>query len=313
MDGWMSKQIDKQMNNKRFVLKKGQIAILEALYGCRFCSCRLLADRLGITSGSSLHEKLNVLMKHGFVDRRYDKSFRLRGMPAAYYVTPKGLRQLQLIHGRERVTDAIVKAGYRDRVVSQAFVNHTVRVCAYINQLQHRYPLLEVLLRREMMLYSYVPANPPDAFLSLRVNDGIRQSGIRQSGIRKFFFDVVSKDMLPSTIRRRLAGYMSFFDNGGWDEMNSELPKLLLLLEDTAMKRRLERIARAIRSRFDLDDEIEIYIAMAEDLLNGDTAIWLSIDETSEPDGSGGSGEPDEPGELLSLEGIGGEVVGGAS
>ena len=265
------------MNKRLAALKKGQIAILEALYGCRFCSCRLLADRLGITSGSSLHEKLNVLMKHGFVDRRYDKSFRLRGMPAAYYVTPKGLRQLQLIHGRERVTDAIVKAGYRDRVVSQAFVNHTVRVCAYINQLQHRYPSLEVLLRREMMLYSYVPANPPDAFLLLRVGDGIRQFGIR-----KFFLDVVSKDMLPSTINRRIAGYMDFFDSGGWSEANSELPKLLLLLEDTAMKRRLERIARAIRSRFDLDDEIEIYIAMAEDLLNGDTAIWLSIDETSE-------------------------------
>ena len=129
-----------------------------------------------------------------------------------------------------------------------------------------------------MMLYSYVPANPPDAFLLLRVGDGIRQFEIR-----RFFLDAVSKDMLPSTIRRRIAGYMSFFDNGGWDEMNSELPKLLLLLEDTAMKRRLERIARAIRSRFGLDDEIEIYIAMAEDLLNGDTAaIWLSIDETSE-------------------------------
>ena len=294
MSKQMNKQIDKHMN-KRLVLKKGQIAILEALYECRFCSCRLLADRLGITSGSSLHEKLNVLMKHGFVDRRYDKSFRLRGMPAAYYVTPKGLRQLQLIHGRERVTDAIVKAGYRDRVVSQAFVNHAVSVYMYTNQLRHRYPLLEVLLRREMMLCSYVPANPPDAFLSLRVNDGIQQFGIR-----RFFLDVVSKDMLPSTIRRRIAGYMSFFDNGGWDEMNSELPKLLLLLEDTAMKRCLERIARAIRRRFGLDDEIEIYVAMAEDLLNGDTAIWLSIDETSEPDGSGGSGE------LLSLEGIGG-------
>ena len=272
MSKQIDKQVDKQTNNKRLALKKGQIAILEALYGCRFCSCRLLADSLGIRSLSNLHEKLNVLMKHGFVDRRYDKSFRLRGMPAAYYVTPKGLRQLQLIHGRERVTDAIVKAGYRDRVVSQAFVNHTVSVYMYTNQLRHRYPLLEVLLRREMMLYSYVPANPPDAFLLLRVNDGIRQ----------FFFDVVSKDMLPSTIRRRIAGYMSFFDNGGWDEMNSELPKLLLLLEDPAMKRRLERIARAIRSRFGLDDEIEIYIAMAEDLLNGDTAIWLSIDGTSE-------------------------------
>ena len=288
------------MNKRLAALKKGQIDILEVLYGGRFCSCKLLADSLGIRSLSNLHEKLNVLMKHGFVDRRYDKSFRLRGMPAAYYVTPKGLRQLQLIHGRERVTDAIVKAGYRDRVVSQAFVNHTVRVCAYINQLQHRYPLLEVLLRREMMLCSYVPANPPDAFLLLRVGDGIRQFGIR-----RFFLDVVSKEMLPSTINRRIAGYMDFFDNGGWDEMNSELPKLLLLLEDTAMKRRLERAARAVRRRFDLDDEIEIYVAMAEDLLNGDTAaIWLSIDETSEPDGSGGSGGS---GELLSLEGIGGE------
>ena len=36
----MSKQIDKQIgkqtNNKRFVLKKGQIDILEVLYWCRF-------------------------------------------------------------------------------------------------------------------------------------------------------------------------------------------------------------------------------------------------------------------------------------
>ena len=41
----MSKQIDKQIgkqtNNKRFVLKKGQIAILEALYGGRFGRCWL--------------------------------------------------------------------------------------------------------------------------------------------------------------------------------------------------------------------------------------------------------------------------------
>ena len=38
----MSKQIDKQMNNKRLVLKKGQIAILEALYGGgRFGGCWL--------------------------------------------------------------------------------------------------------------------------------------------------------------------------------------------------------------------------------------------------------------------------------
>ena len=51
MSKQMSKQIDKQIgkqtNNKRFVLKKGQIAILEALYGGRFGGCWLFWVGLG--------------------------------------------------------------------------------------------------------------------------------------------------------------------------------------------------------------------------------------------------------------------------
>ena len=61
MSKQMNKQVDKHMNKRLVALKKGQIDILEALYGCRFCSCRLLADSLGIRSLSNLHEKLNVL------------------------------------------------------------------------------------------------------------------------------------------------------------------------------------------------------------------------------------------------------------
>ena len=49
----------------------------------------------------------------------------------------------------------------------------------------------------------------------------------------------------------------------------------------------LRRAAHAVRSRFDLDDEIEIYTATIESLLGDDSAIWSNIDE---------------PGELLSLD-----------
>ena len=263
--------------DKCSVLKQGQIDILETLYKYRFGSRQLLADSLGIKSGSNLFEKLNVLMKHGFVARRYDKSFKLRGVPAAYYLTPKGLRKLQLIHGSERITDAIIKASYRDKAVGQSFVNHVVEVYAHANRLQYKYPSLKVFLRREMTLYSYFPTNPPDAFLSLKTNDRLR----------RFFFDVVSKGTPPSAINRRLVSYMEFFDDGGWDATNSNLPKLLFLLENPAAKNRLRRAAHAVRSRFDLDDEIEIYTAMAENLLGEDVAIWSNIDE---------------PGELLSLD-----------
>ena len=258
--------------DKRSALKQGQIDILETLYKYRFGSRQLLADSLGIKSGSNLHEKLNVLMKHSFVARRYDKSFKLRGVPAAYYLTPKGLRRLQLILGSERVTDTIIKASYRDKVVSQSFVNHVVEVYTYSNRLQYEYPSLKVFLRREMALYSYFPANPPDAFLSLKTNDGLQ----------RFFFDVVFKGMPPSAVTRRLVNYMKFFDDGSWNVTGSDLPKLLFLLENPATENRLRRAAHAVRSRFDLDDEIEIYTATIESLLGNDSAIWSNIDELGE-------------------------------
>jgi len=55
MDGWMSKQMNKQIDkhmNKRLVLKKGQIDILEALYGCRFGGCWCFG--LGLLNRTSL-------------------------------------------------------------------------------------------------------------------------------------------------------------------------------------------------------------------------------------------------------------------
>ena len=169
-------------------------------------------------------------------------------------------------------SNAIIKASYRDKVVGQSFVNHVVNVYSCTNKLQHQYPPLKVFLRREMALYSYFPANPPDTFLSLKTADGLR----------RFFFDVVPKDMPPSAINHRLVNYMEFFDDGGWDATNSNLPRFLFLLENPATENRLRRAAHAVRSRFDLDDEVEVYTATAENLVRESSAIWSNIDEPGE-------------------------------
>lgn len=75
---------------------------------------------------------------------------------------------------------------------------------------------------------------------------------------------------------------MEFFDDGGWDATGSDLPKILFLLENPAAENRLRRAAHAVRSRFDLGDEIEIYTATTENLPSEDSVIWLSIDEPDE-------------------------------
>ena len=54
---------------------------------------------------------------------------------------------------------------------------------------------------------------------------------------------------------------------------DSDLPKLLFLLENPAAENRLRGATHAVRSRFDLDDEIDIYTATTESLLGEDSAI----------------------------------------
>ena len=123
-----------------------------------------------------------------------------------------------------------------------------------------------------MSRYDYFPNNPPDAFLSLKIGE--------EATPRRFFFDFISETTPRAAINHRIAQYIKFFDEGGWNETNSELPKLLFLVETIAIKKRLLKAARAIRNQFDMKDDIEVYIATVNDIMSSDTnKLWMSIDE----------------------------------
>ena len=258
--------------DKRSTLRQGQIDILRILYKYRFSSRQLLADSLHIAAGSNLYEKLNVLMRHKLVARRYNARLKLQGIPAAYYLIPKGFKTLQTIDSRQCITDRTIRSSYRDKIVGQAFINHTLAVHKYTNTLTHKHPTLRTFLRRDMSRYDYFPNNPPDAFLSLKIGE--------EATPRRFFFDFISETTPRTAINHRIAQYIKFFDEGGWNETNSELPKLLFLVETIAIKKRLLKAARAIRNQFDMEDDIEVYITTANDIEHADASrIWISIDD----------------------------------
>ena len=261
------------MTDRRSALKQGQLDLLELLYTYRFGSRQLVADSLGIKAGSSLYEKLNVLIKHGLVAMRHEKRLKLLGVPAAYYLTPKGMKVLQALDKHEYITDAIIKASYRDKIVSQSFVSHTLDVYKYTNTLKRLHPGLKVFLRRDMSRYSYFPDNPPDAFLSLKLGDTPK----------RFFLDVIPDNLPRNLLDRRIAGYAEFFEEGGWDATNSELPILLLITEKGATETRARRTSQAALNRADIDAELEIYTTTFAALER--TArynIWTNIHDTDE-------------------------------
>ena len=271
----MNRTIDSDMVDKRSALKQGQIDILELLYKYRFGSRQLIAGSLGITVGSNLYDKLNVLIKHGWVAKRQEKRLKLHGTPAAYYLTPKGLRTLQALDQHDYITDSIIKASYRDKVVSQSFVNHTLDVYRQTNLLKQQYPELKVFLRRDMSRYSYFPDNPPDAFLSLKLDDTPR----------RFFLDVIPDSLPRNLLDKRITGYAEFFEEGGWDVTNSDLPKLLFIAGKSTTESRTRRTVRVALSRANMKDELEAYTTTQDKVLRitaDSRKIWTNTADTDE-------------------------------
>ena len=195
--------------DKRSTLRQGQIDILRILYKYRFSSRQLLADSLHIAAGSNLYEKLNVLMRHKLVARRYNARLKLQGIPAAYYLTPKGFKTLQTIDSRQCITDRTIRSSYRDKIVGQAFINHTLAIHKYTNTLTHKHPTLRTFLRRDMSRYDYFPNNPPDAFLSLKIGE--------EATPRRFLFEIISETTPRPPHKKSNYPYIKFFYVGGWN------------------------------------------------------------------------------------------------
>ena len=263
------------MPDKRSILKQGQIDILEVLYKYRFGSRQLVAESLGVKVGSNLYEKLQVLIKHGLVAMRHEKHLKLQGVPAAYYLTPKGLKALQALDGHEYINEAVIKASYRDKVLSQAFINHTLSVFRCTNALKRAYPGTKVYLRRDMSRYSYFPSPLPDAFLSLPM-DGSKQP-------KRFFLDIIAEATPRRALDVRLSNYCEFFEEGGWDVTGSDWPTLVLISEKGNSEKFLQRTARAVLSRNDIE-ELDMLTSTVQAVSQGEanSKILTHIDEHDE-------------------------------
>ena len=260
---------------RRSTLNTGQIQLLDLVYKYRFVSRQLVAESLGIAYGSSLHERLEVLVKYQYLGRRFDKRNRLQGIPAAYYLTPTGLRALQSLPGHEAITDAMIKISYKDKTVGMDFVVHVLNVYKCTNLLKRHYPNLKVFTKREISQYEYFPPQLPDAVMSLPSDDPKQP--------KRFFFDLVSDSVPRSALDRRIASYCEFFDEGGWDITGSELPGLLLLSEWGPAEKRMQRNVRIQLNHSDME-ELLVYTTTTSALerMSDKGAIWTIVEDTDE-------------------------------
>lgn len=222
-------------------LNKAQLETLRLLYRFRFATTDLIARREGKKNGTFTRSRLAILQEQGYIGRNFDKSYRLQGKFATYYLLPKGMQALKTAG---KVDDKIIKALYNDKLASQQFIDHSVAVFGVACDLQALYgDAVQVFTKSDLAEYDYFPQPSPDAYISLKVG----------SKTKHFFLDVYQEATPFFVMVRRMKRYIAYADNGGWDVTESVFPVLLGVCETPSLQKRLQKRAAGLIEAEDSD------------------------------------------------------------
>ena len=280
----MSELVTKSSNvdtvKYRRPLNKQQLKTLQLLYWYRFCTSKQLARSLDKPSHKAIQNKLQILEAQGFIGKRYDKSYKLAGRAAEYFITPKGARALE--KAKPNTTNQwATKSLYKNKTVSDDFLKHAVTIVDTVHQLRAIYgtsDTLTTLTKCYMAQYSHYPTWTPD--LHLQVHKTVT-SKTRQH----YFLDVWDGTKPFFVTVRKVLSYVKFKEEGDWLD-DTPFPAMLAICEDKRAQTKLNRQMKRILNDT-WDDEL-IFATTTKQQLHEATKptdkIWLKIDMDGTPE-----------------------------
>jgi hypothetical protein len=197
-------------------LTRIQIDILSCIYTFRFGTTELLASSLGKKSGATIHPRLVILERDGYLARRFDASYRLQHKPAAYYLTPYGLRTLRRLKELPGLSDTAIKNSYKDATATDQFITHSLNVFMLANQLISLDDKLRYFTKREQVGYEYFPSPPPDGFVSLKLKE--------DETPKRFFLELIEPGVPAFAIDRLITRLVTYEEEGGVGSDQSSFP-----------------------------------------------------------------------------------------
>jgi DNA-binding MarR family transcriptional regulator len=223
-------------------LNAEQLHILGLLYGFRFSTASLLAERLAKTNVKLVQKKLKILEDQGYIAKHYDKRYKLQGRPAEYYLLSKGGRLLKAKYpDSDDITEQGIKALYRNKTASVDFTQHCLNIFKVRLRLQVLYgKSLDIFTQSHLHAYDYFPTWKPDLYMALgnksKNGDPARYFLDIFDGIKPFFVSV-----------KKIRSYITHSEEGNWQTEGADFPIILSICESQRIETKLRRqIRRAL-------------------------------------------------------------------
>ena len=164
------------MVGKTKQLHQGQIDVLLCVAKYRFVSVQQLGKQLGLRSKGSLLAKIAILENIGYLDRRYELTYKISGRPASFSITPSGLRYLRTTDQASYISDATIKSNYKDKTAALHTIDNYIELFAMAQQLQRLHTGMAVYTPRQLAVFDYFPKPLPDLYAVLKKVSKLRAS-----------------------------------------------------------------------------------------------------------------------------------------
>lgn len=221
---------------------------MHLLYWYRFCTSRQLARSFDKTSPKAIQNKLQILEAQGLIGKRYDKSYKLAGRSAEYFITPKGARALEKANP-DSTNAWATKSLYKNKTVSDDFLKHCIAVTEIAQRLRAIYgdsKKLHILPKSYMALCDYYPSWTPDLHIGI--------PGKGESPTRHYFVDIWDGTKPFFVSVRKTRNYVNFKESGDWQD-DELYPAILAICEDERAQKKLNRQMKRILDEA-WDDEL---------------------------------------------------------
>lgn len=283
-------ELNKPEPKYRKRLNEEQVAVLQLLWRFRFASSEQIAKYQAKPNSKAIQKRLKILEDQELIAKRYDKSYKLQGRPAAIYLTPHGARALAANKPRKPDEPINIKRIYKDKEASEGFIEHCKNVLDVYLALKALYPAkgkFDYFTKTQLSYekYDFMPSPLQDACIRIKTSKGERY----------FFLDVFEDSQPFFVLIRRIKKYLDYASSSEWSryDEDGELPTILLVVQNKSVHKRLrKRLAYELRESY---EEISFATTRLEHILNPNYkgTVWFAIDEDGD--------DPDEPLEAVKL------------
>lgn len=252
-------------------LNKQQLRVLFVLYWYRFCTSKQIAVSLKRSDPKGIQNKLKVLEDQELISKHYDKSYKLAGRSAEYYITPKGARALEKAQP-DTTNPWAAKSLYKNKTVSDEFLRHTVTVAEAAQRLRALYGDRPWILPKSYMAnFSVYPTWMPDLHLK------IPERG--ETPTKHYFIDVWDGTKPFFVSVRKTRNYVNFKESGDWID-GEQFPAVLAICEDAYTQKKLNRQMKHILN--DAWDNDLVFatttLKQLNEVIKPTEKIWCKID-----------------------------------